>query len=24
VPYDYTGNINGVPRTLKLMAGAKF
>jgi outer membrane receptor protein involved in Fe transport len=24
VPYNYTGNINGVPRTLKLMAGAKF
>jgi outer membrane receptor protein involved in Fe transport len=24
VTYDYTGNINGVPRTLKLMFGAKF
>ena len=24
VPYNYNGNINGVPRTLKLMAGAKF
>jgi outer membrane receptor protein involved in Fe transport len=24
VTYNYTGNINGVPRTLKLMAGAKF
>jgi outer membrane receptor protein involved in Fe transport len=24
VTFNYTGNINGVPRTLKLMAGAKF
>jgi outer membrane receptor protein involved in Fe transport len=24
VPYDRTGNISGVPRTLKLMVGAKF
>jgi hypothetical protein len=24
VPYNYTGNINGVPRTLKLTVGAKF
>jgi outer membrane receptor protein involved in Fe transport len=24
VTYNYNGNINGVPRTLKLMAGAKF
>jgi outer membrane receptor protein involved in Fe transport len=24
VTYNYIGNINGVPRTLKLMAGAKF
>ena len=24
VPFNYTGNINGVPRTLKLMVGAKF
>jgi hypothetical protein len=24
VVYNYTGNINGVPRTLKLSVGAKF
>jgi len=24
VTYNYNGNINGVPRTLKLMVGAKF
>jgi outer membrane receptor protein involved in Fe transport len=24
VPFNYTGNVNGVPRTLKLMVGAKF